>query len=152
MLLNIHNYLVAVNPLKLLTLVPRNAGQQQPYNYIPLITFEAFSCKHYFINSGTIRGKAEGVSRWMESLEKSRGKSPWGRRLQGFWPRVFLRDSISPWYTQGFSTYFHSFCILSYNKGFFSANGLLRESIGHYTGLGQRILKELNLNILARDA
>ena len=36
--------------------------------------------------------------------------------------------------------------------GFLSANGLPRESIGHYTGLGQRILVELNLNILARDA
>ena len=32
------------------------------------------------------------------------------------------------------------------------ANGLPRESIGHYTGLGQRILVELNPNILVRDA
>ena len=32
------------------------------------------------------------------------------------------------------------------------ANGLLRESIGYYTGLGQRILVELNPNILVRDA
>ena len=31
------------------------------------------------------------------------------------------------------------------------ADGLPRESIGHYTGLGQRIL-ELNPNILVRDA
>ena len=32
------------------------------------------------------------------------------------------------------------------------ANGLPRESIGHYTGLGQQILVELNPNILFRDA
>ena len=32
------------------------------------------------------------------------------------------------------------------------ANGLPRESIGHYTGLGQQILVELNPNILVRDA
>ena len=32
------------------------------------------------------------------------------------------------------------------------ANGLPRVSIGHYTGLGQRILLELNPNILVRDA
>ena len=32
------------------------------------------------------------------------------------------------------------------------ANGLPRESIGHYTGLGQRILVELNPNILVLDA
>ena len=36
--------------------------------------------------------------------------------------------------------------------GFLSANGLPRDSIGHYIGHGQRILVELNLNILARDA
>ena len=28
----------------------------------------------------------------------------------------------------------------------------LRESIGHYTGLGQRILEEVNPNILVQDA
>ena len=32
------------------------------------------------------------------------------------------------------------------------ANGLPRESIEYYTGLGQRILVELNPNILVRDA
>ena len=32
------------------------------------------------------------------------------------------------------------------------ANGLLRESIGHYIGLGQQILVELNPNILVWDA
>ena len=32
------------------------------------------------------------------------------------------------------------------------ANGLPRESIGYYTGLGQQILVELNPNILVRDA
>ena len=32
------------------------------------------------------------------------------------------------------------------------ARGLPREFIGHYTGLGQRILVELNPNILVRDA
>ena len=32
------------------------------------------------------------------------------------------------------------------------ANGLPRESIGYYTGLGQRILVELNPNILVQDA
>ena len=32
------------------------------------------------------------------------------------------------------------------------ANGLPRESIGYYTGLGQRILVELNPNILVWDA
>ena len=32
------------------------------------------------------------------------------------------------------------------------ANGLPRESIGYYTGLGKRILVELNPNILVRDA
>ena len=32
------------------------------------------------------------------------------------------------------------------------ANGLPRESFRHYTGLGQRILVELNPNILVRDA
>ena len=32
------------------------------------------------------------------------------------------------------------------------ANGFRREFIGHYTGLGQRILVELNPYILVRDA
>ena len=32
------------------------------------------------------------------------------------------------------------------------ANGLPRESIGHYTRLGQRIVVELNSNIVVRDA
>ena len=39
---------------------------------------------------------------------------------------------------------------LSFRLGL--ANGLSRESIGYYTGLGQRILVELNPNILVRDA
>ena len=50
-------------------------------------------------------------------------------------PRLFHR----------FSFFLHP----SKKKGFISANGLPRDSIGHYTRLGQRIS---NLDILARDA
>ena len=44
--------------------------------------------------SVTMCGKAEGVSWWMESLGKSQGKNPRGRRPQGFWPWDFPRDFI----------------------------------------------------------
>ena len=60
--------------------------------------------------SGTMCGKAEGVSWWMESLGKSQGQNPRGLRPQA--PRVLavgLPEGLhSPCYTQCFSTDFHS--------------------------------------------
>ena len=45
-------------------------------------------------NNGTLFGKAEWVSWWMEYLGRFQGQKPKGRRTKGFWPKDLPRDSI----------------------------------------------------------
>ena len=88
-------------------------------------------------NNGTLFGKAEWVSWWMEYLGRFQGQKPKGRRTKGFWPKDLPRDSI---HHDSLSKVF-PYNIISFSsqtstsrEEFISANGLIREYHGQYTG------------------
>ena len=61
--------------------------------------------RDYCHNTGTMCGKAEAISGWIESLGKSQGQNPRGCRPRWFWSRDFSRESIQQLHPRLFHTF-----------------------------------------------